>query len=227
MKLHQLLPQHGEVDVDDLPRLFDFASLAPPDRPYLVINMVASVDGRATLAGLTEPLSSPVDKAVFFALRTSVDAVLVGTGTLHAEQYGRIIKRPERQAQRVALGLEPEPLALILSRSGNVPSFPLLDDPDARPLIFTGEEAEPRRALERLRAHHGVRTVLCEGGPRLNAGLLAAGVVDELFLTISPLIAATPDPLTIVEGGVGPVASDLVSVMEADGMLFLRYRIRP
>ena len=134
---------------------------------------------------------------------------------------------PERQAQRAELGLESEPLALILSRSGDVPSFPLLDDPEARPLILTGADAEPRRALEHLRAEHGVRSVLCEGGPRLNAGLLAAGVVDELFLTISPLLAATPDPLTILEGGASePVDLDLVSVLEADGTLFLRYRLR-
>ena len=226
MQLRQLHPTCDTLDDADLPRRFDFVSLAQPDRPYLVINMVASADGRATLAGVTEQLSSPADKAVFFALRASVDAVLVGTGTLHAEQYGRLIKRPERQAQRVALGLEPQPIALILSRSGQIPSFPLLDDPDARPLILTGEEAEPRRAFERLRHEYGVRAVLCEGGPRLNAGLLAAGVVDELFLTVSPLLAGTPDPLTIVEGGAGePIALDLVSVMEADGMLFLRYRL--
>jgi 5-amino-6-(5-phosphoribosylamino)uracil reductase len=227
MQLHQLHPDVRLVDDADLPRAFDFAALAPPDRPYLVINMVASADGRATIEGVTEKLSSPADKAVFFALRASVDAVLAGTGTLHAEQYGRLVRRPERQAQRVQLGLEPEPIALVLSRSGQIPSFPLLDDPDARPLVLTGDDAEPRRALEHVRAEHGVRTILCEGGPRLNAGLLAAGVVDELFLTISPLLAGTPDPLTIIEGGAGePVDLELVSVMESDSELFLRYRLR-
>lgn len=227
MQLHQLHPDVRVVDDADLPRAFDFAALAPPDRPYLVINMVASADGRATLEGVTEKLSSPADKAVFFALRASVDAVLAGTGTLHAEQYGRLVRRPERQAQRVELGLEPEPIALVLSRSGEIPPFPLLDDPDARPLILTGDDAEPRRALEHVRAEHGVRTILCEGGPRLNAGLLAAGVVDELFLTISPMLAGTPDPLTIVEGGAGePVDLELVSVLESGGELFLRYRLR-
>ena len=227
MKLHQLYPEARIVDDADLPAHFGFAALAPPDRPYLVINMVASADGRATLEGASEPLSSPADKAVFFALRASVDAVLAGTGTLHAEQYRRLVRHPDRQAQRVALGLEPEPLALVLSRSGEVPPFPLLDDPEARPLVLTGDDAEPRRALAHVRAEHGVRTVLCEGGPRLNAGLLAAGVVDELFLTIAPLLAATPDPLTIVQGGAGaPVDLELLSVLESGGMLFLRYRLR-
>ena len=71
-----------------------------------------------------------------------------------------------------------------------------------------------------------MRTVLCEGGPQLNAGLLRAGVVDELFLTISPLLAAGDDPMTIVEGEAGThVGLELVSVLEADSMLFLRYRV--
>jgi riboflavin biosynthesis pyrimidine reductase len=223
---NRLTPDPEPVDDADLPALFDFAALAPPDRPYLVLNMVASADGRATLEGVTEQLSSPADKAMFFALRASVDAVLAGTGTLRAERYGRIIKRPERRAQREALGLAPEPLAPVLSRSGDVPrDIPLFEDPEARPLVLVGEDAEPRRALELLAAEHGVRSVLCEGGPRLNAGLLAAGVVDELFLTISPMLAATPEPLTIIEGHGAPVALDLVSVLEAESMLFLRYQV--
>jgi riboflavin biosynthesis pyrimidine reductase len=226
MKLQRLIPAPQAIDSDELPRLWNFAELAPPDRPYVVVNMVSSVDGRAALGGVTEQLSSPADKAVFFALRASVDAVLAGTGTLHAEQYGRLIKRPERRAQREALGLEAEPIALVLSRSGNVPrAIPLLQDPDARPVVLTGEDADPVRALQLLRREHGVRTVLCEGGPRLNAGLLAAGVVDELFLTIAPLIAATPEPLTIVEGHGVPARVELVSVLEGDGNLFLRYRV--
>jgi riboflavin biosynthesis pyrimidine reductase len=225
--LNRLYPAGPPVDDGDLPAQFAFAERAPADRPYLVVNMVASVDGRATLDGLTEKLSSPADKAVFFALRASVDAVLVGTGTLRAEQYGRLIKRPERRAQRVALGLEPEPLALVLSRSGDVPrDVPLLRDPDARVVVLTGDDAEPRRALRRLRVEHGVRTVLCEGGPRLNGALLDAGVVDELFLTVSPLLAGGDEPRTIVEGhGAGAVALELVSVLESGGSLFLRYRL--
>jgi riboflavin biosynthesis pyrimidine reductase len=226
MQLHQLYPEVQDIDDADLPEAFGFAALAPPDRPYLVVNMVASVDGRVTIDGASEGLSSPADKAVFFALRASVDAVLAGTGTMHAEQYGRLVRKPERQAQRAALGLEPEPLAIVLSRSGDIPSIPLLDDPEARSVVFSGADAEPRLALSRLRGEHGVRTVLCEGGPQLNAGLLRAGVVDELFLTISPLLAAGDDPMTIVEGEAGThVGLELVSVLEADSMLFLRYRV--
>jgi len=226
--VRRLHPDPGEIDVAALFDAVGFAALAPPERPYLVVNMVASVDGRAAVDGRSGPLGGPADRAVFFELRASVDAVLAGTGTLRAERYGRLVRRPERIAQRVARGLEPEPVALVLSRSGDVPAdVPLLTDPEARPLVLTGEEAEPAAALRRARAEHGVRSVLCEGGPALNAGLLAAGVVDELFLTVSPLLAATADPLTIVgdAGLEAPVDLELVWVLEAGGMLFLRYRI--
>lgn len=226
--LRRIHPDPAEVDADALFEDVDFAGLAPADRPYLAINMVASADGRATLAGVTEQLSSPADKAVFFALRASVDAVLAGTGTLRAERYGRLVRREERIARRVARGLAPEPIALVLSRSGDVPrDIPLFEDPEARPVVYTGADAEPRAALRRVRDEHGVRAVLCEGGPTLNAGLLAAGVVDELFLTVSPLLAATADPLTIVEdaGLAAPVALELVWALEAGGMLLLRYRL--
>jgi riboflavin biosynthesis pyrimidine reductase len=229
VELRRLFPDPGVTTDTAFADALGLGALAPPGRPYLVLNMVASVDGRAALTGRTEALSSPADKAVFFALRASVDAVLVGTGTLRAERYGRIIRREERRAERVGRGLAPEPLALVLSRTGDVPrDIPLFQDPDARPLVLCGDEAEPRRALEHVHAEHGVRSVLCEGGPHLNAGLLSAGVVDELFLTVSPLLAATPEVLTIVaDAGLHePVVVDLVSILEAGGMLFLRYRVR-
>ena len=226
--MRRLHPDPADVDASALFDAVDLAALAPPDRPYVVINMVTSVDGRAALDGRSAALGGPADRDVFFELRASVDAVLAGTGTLRAEGYRRLVRKPERIAQRVARGLEPEPLALVLSRSGDVPTeIPLLNDPEARPLVLTGADAEPASALRRARTEHGVRSVLCEGGPGLNAGLLAAGVVDELFLTVSPLLAATADPLTIVgDAGLGePAGLELVWVLEADGMLFLRYAV--
>ena len=227
--MRRLHPDPADVDAATLFDAVDLAALAPPERPYVVVNMVASVDGRATVDGRSGPLGGPADKEVFFELRASVDAVLAGTGTLRAEGYGKLVRRPERIAQRVARGLAPEPVALVLSRSGDVPTeIPLLQDPEARPVVLTGADAEPRAALRRVRAEHGVRSVLCEGGPALNAGLLAAGVVDELFLTLSPVLAATADPLTIVgdAGLAEPAGLELVWVLEAGGMLFLRYAVR-
>ena len=227
--MRRLHPDPADVEPAALFDAVDFAARAPAGRPYVVVNMVASVDGRAAIEGRSGALGGPADKAVFFELRASVDAVLAGTGTLRAENYGRLVRKPERIAQRVARGLEPEPVALVLSRSGDVPTeIPLLQDPEARPVVLTGDDAEPARALAHVRSEHGVRSVLCEGGPGLNAGLLAAGVVDELFLTVSPLLAATADPLTICgdAGLAAPVGLGLVWVLEADGMHLLRYAVR-
>jgi riboflavin biosynthesis pyrimidine reductase len=227
--LRRLDPDSAPVSALDAFADVDFNELAPPDRPYLVVNMVASADGHATVEGRTEGLSGEADRDVFHTLRTMVDAVMVGTGTLRAERYGRMARSPERQAQRRARGLHPEPYALVCSRRGDFPDdIPLFTDPEARLLTYDHEDAAlPSRALRRAREEHGVRSVLCEGGPTLNAALLAEGVVDELFLTISPLLANGPAPLTIVEAaGPGePVPLELVWVLEGDGMLFLRYAV--
>jgi riboflavin biosynthesis pyrimidine reductase len=193
----------------------DLGANAPPDRPYLIINMVASVDGRATLHGRTKDLSSPADKRVFFALRRAVDAVLVGTGTLREERYGPILPDAEEQ-----------PLAIVCSRRGEFPDdIPLFTDSRSRILTHTGPS--PKEALLRAREEHGVRSVLCEGGPTLNAALFAEDLVDELFLTLAPLIANGPAPLTIVEGAgpETPVPLELVWALEEDGMLFTRYAV--
>jgi len=227
--LRRLHPDPGEVDPEEAIGDAGFADLAPPDRPYVVVNMVASVDGRAALQGKTESLSGPADRDVFHTLRTMVDAVMVGTGTLRAERYGRMAKSPERRDQRVARGLEPEPYAIVCSRRGDFPTdIPLFTDPEARLLTYDHDDAmSPSHALRRAHDEHGVRSVLCEGGPTLNASLLADGVMDELFLTVSPLLVSGEAPLTIV-GGAGPdtpVPLELVWVLEGDGMLFLRYAV--
>lgn len=204
----------------------DLAASAPPDRPYVVVNMVATADGRATLGGKSGGISSAADRDVFHTLRTLVDAVMVGTGTLRAERYGRMVRSPERQEERRAGGRHPEPYAIVSSRTGDFPeAVPLLSDPEARVLRHTGPS--PGDALRSARAEHDVRSVLCEGGPTLNAALLAEDLVDELFLTVSPLLAGGADPLTIVtgEGDGRSVPLELVWLLEAEGTLFLRYAV--
>jgi riboflavin biosynthesis pyrimidine reductase len=219
--LRRLLPQPGEVEAERLFDDVDFAALAPADRPYVVVNMVASADGRATLDGRTEKLANEHDKAVFHALRTAVDAVLVGTGTLRAERYGRMVRSERRREIRRARGLEPEPLAIVCSRRGDFPDdIPLFTDPEARVMTHTG--SSPLEALRRAQDEHGVRSVLCEGGPTLNVAMLAEGAFDELFLTISPLLAGGRDPLTILNDG-DPAPLELRWALEGGGALFLRY----
>ena len=211
--MKRLTPQ--PTTLDELFADIDFAASAPSDRPYLVINMVASADGRATLHGRTADLSSPADKELFFALRRQVDAVLVGTGTLREERYGPLLRDEQEQ-----------PLAIVCSRRGDFPEdIPLFTDPRSRILTHTGPS--PKEALLRAQDEQGVRSVLCEGGPTLNGALFAEDLVDELFLAISPQIANGPAPLTIVEAaGPGrPVDLEPVWMLEADGMVFCRYAV--
>ena len=222
--LHRLHPTPGTVDAQHVFDEVDFAALAPPGRPYVVVNMVASADGRAALDGRTKELSSPADRLVFHALRASVDAVMVGTGTVREENYGRMVPKQENRDRRVARGLEPEPLAIVLSRSGDFPEdTKLFNDPGAR--VFRAVTASPAEAIRRAHEEHGVRSVLCEGGPTINGAVLDDGVLDELFLTLSPAMVAGEDPLTIVRGGAGPAPLELRWVLEESGTLFLRYAV--
>jgi riboflavin-specific deaminase-like protein len=221
--------------------------LAPPGRPYLVVNFVSSADGKATFEGRSGKLGGEADSELFHRLRTQTDAVLVGSGTLRAERYGRLVRDPELRAAREAEDLEPDPLACVVSRSLNLPrDIPLLQSPEQRTIVFTSsrdgldgvgpgvsverlsaEELTMTSVLEVLRKHHGVRSVLCEGGPTVFGALLGEDLVDELFLSLAPRIAGGGEAPTIVEGM--PLAElvelELVWVLESEGELFLRYRV--
>jgi riboflavin biosynthesis pyrimidine reductase len=218
---------------------------APQERPFVFLNMVASVDGRGAIGGRTQALGSETDTLLLAELRTLADAVLIGSGTLRAESYGRLVGDPERVARRAATGRPATPPAVLLSRSFDLPwDAGLFAAPDQPVLIYTEADAEPpataaplevvrfaecppATALGDLRAR-GVRALLCEGGPTLNGALLAAGLVDELFLTLSPLLAGNADAPRIVEGPdlPEPLALSLVWVLHHDDELYLRYRIR-
>jgi riboflavin biosynthesis pyrimidine reductase len=226
MEIRRLFPDAGTLEaaraLDDL-RLGD---AAPDDRPYVVANMVSSADGRATLDGASAGLSGPADRALFHALRGQVDAVLAGTGTLRVERYRRLTMQPERREGRRARGLAPDPLAVVLSRSGDLPDIELLTDPEQPRAVFTGDDADPASALRRVRQEHGVRSLLCEGGPTLLGSLFAAGLVDELFLVLSPVVVGGDWPRTVVGPAFHPpVTLELVHLLEHDDMLFTRYRI--
>jgi riboflavin-specific deaminase-like protein len=244
--LRRLLPEPGELTAGELADELRFAELAPAERPYIALNMVATADGRATVEGRTAPISSVADRQVFHALRTRVDAVMVGAGTVRTERYGRLVRDAARREQRGAAGLEADPLAVVVSGSlGIPPDLPLLQEAEQRIVFVTAHDGELAScaaqvqylraapvdlpaALARLRAEHGVRSILCEGGPHLNGSLLEAGLVDELFLTTAPALAGGADPLTIVEGAssAGPIGLELVWLLAAGDELFARYRLR-
>jgi riboflavin-specific deaminase-like protein len=247
--LRRLLPEPGTVTASKALEGLALADLATDHRPYLVLNMVATADGAATVAQRTAPISNPADRQLFHELRAHVDAVLVGAGTVRTERYGRLVRDPQRRERRVARGLEPDPVAIVVSRRLNLtPDLPLLADPHSRVMVVTasadelpecaadvsylraapGKEVDLAAMLGRLRTEHGVRSVLCEGGPNLNSSLLPAGLVDELFLSIAPALAGSTGSLTIINRAplVEPVALDLVWLLESQGQLFVRYALR-
>jgi len=242
----QLLPEPAELpDGAAVVAGLDFGAHAHAERPYLVLNMVTTVDGRATIGGRSGPIGNEADQDLFHALRTRVDAVMVGAGTLRAERYSRLVRKPERRDARTRAGLEPDPLAVIVSGRLDLPhDLPLLHEPDQEVLVatfsdgelpgtairylrFEGGAVDMRRLLAILRGR-GVRSVLCEGGPTLNAELLRARCVDELFQCLAPKLAGEPDAPTMVTGVLHePAEMSLVSLLESDSHLFMRYRLSP
>ena len=206
--------------------------------------MVASVDGKAVVEGTTRALGSEADRQIFHHLRTQTDALLVGAGTVRQERYGKAVKSDELRSKREREGLDPDPLVVIVSGRLDLPAdLPLFAEADARVVVATGAEGgiegvaasiEYMRTgddlplmLARLREEHGVRSILCEGGPTLNSHLFAAGVVDELFLSTSPQLVGGAHELTIVEGRrlLEPARTELVWLLEGGGDLFARWRI--
>lgn len=239
-----LYPERRDTGPDRLASGLRLGERAPDGRPYLVLNMVSSLDGKATIDWRTTGLSTELDRQLFHHLRTQADAVMVGAGTARVERYGRMMKSEELRAKREREGLARDPLAVVVSGRLDLPAdLPLLQDPDQKVLIVTGSDAtlegvseqvryhrtgdDLRGLMATLRADHGVRSVLCEGGPTLNSFLLAAGLVDELFLTLSPKLSGGAAALTIVAGRdlVEPRELELVSVAEGEGDLFTRWRI--
>lgn len=238
-------PKPGHVTADEALDELNAVGAAGPERPYTVVNFVLSADGRAALGGRSAPLSDPGDRAVFHGLRERADAVFAGTGTMRTERYGRLVRDPARRERRVRRGLTPDPIACIMTRSGNVPAeIPLFADPSSHVVVFcprapelTGVAArvdcvvlEPGELtlttmMRCLRTAYDVHTLLCEGGPTVFSGLLHEGLVDELCLTVSPWLAGGGSDPTLTNGPAlpQPVGLKLRSVLEREGTLFLRY----
>ena len=127
---------------------------APDDRPFVFVNMVATADGRAALDGRTEDLGAEADLELLLELRAIADAVLVGTGTLRAEGYARLVGSPERRARRRAAGLAEDPLAVVISRRFDIPwEAGLFQAPEQPVLVYTGSRR--RRAAGHARAGRG------------------------------------------------------------------------
>ena len=234
-----LLPEVRQLADDDLLDLYG------DDAPALRAGFVVTTDGGTAVDGGSRPLQTPADEVVFHALRAVSDAVVVGAGTVRDEGYGPVRPRPAGAAWRRARGLAERPPLVLVTRSADL-------DPDDRcfrgpAVVVTCAAADPRRraalsavadvvvagerdvdlraALGALHAR-GLRRLLCEGGPALLTSLLAAGLVDELCLTLTPLLLGAAPPL-LTEGLTPPRPLDLVHLVDGGGgVLLARYAVR-
>jgi len=213
---------------------------AYPAGPVLRANMVASADGAASLDGASAGLSSPADRHVFALLRTLADVILVGAGTARAERYAPVRIRELWKHLREHRTPTP-PIAVISGRMDLDLTSPLFTDapPHAQTMIITTSKAavagdniivageETVDLTQAVKALHdrGYQHILAEGGPGILGQLTGAGLVDELCLTIGPLLAG-PGAARIVTGppAPAPVPLSLAHVLEADGFLLCRYR---
>jgi riboflavin biosynthesis pyrimidine reductase len=230
-------------DVDPAERYAaDDRSRPRGDAPWVLVNMIATVDGATAIDGRSGGLGGPADKLVFAAIRGVADVILVGAGTVRAESYGSPRTPPGRAAP---------PRLAIVTRSLDIdPAGRVFVEapPDRRPIVITTERSDTARRAELAKVadvvvagHHdvdieqalaavgarGARVVLCEGGPSLNGQLIAAGVLDEMCLSVAPLVVGGTSP-RVAHGLTSPDITPLRldRVLEADGMLFFRY-VRP
>lgn len=224
---------------------------ALPDRstPRVRLNFVASLDGAATLDGVSGGLGTPADRAVFDTLRALTDVILVGAGTVRAEGYGGPLLSAEDAAWRLSQGLAPQPpLAIVSGRLDLDPGHPSLADAPTRPIVVThaaapaarraaladvadvlicGEDAVDPQLVVAALAERGLRQILCEGGPSLVGAFIDADAVDELCLTLSPVLEGGAAG-RIARGAATARAMRLVHALPSGDTLLLRYiRARP
>ena len=229
---------------------------APPGRPYVMINMVSSVDGKTTIEGTERGLGTPADQRLMRELRVHADVVCNGASTFRASGTTSRVGDPELEALRTARGKSPNPIAAVLSGRGDLPlerAFFTARDFDA--VVYVSDAAPPERVaalegtgrtvvtvprgeetpamLRHMYEQLGARMLLVEGGASINGDLFDRGYVDEFFLTLGPIIVAGNGTLTAVASAREPSIErttplEVVSCTHnpATQELYLRYRVQ-
>jgi riboflavin-specific deaminase-like protein len=241
--VRRLLPDVADTTVADQLADLDLKDFARPDRPYLVLNFATTLDGRAAIDGSSGKIGSTTDTEMLQRLRTRVDAVMIGAGTMRAERYGRMVSNEDFRAYRKRTGLAEDPLAVLVSNRLELPwDAGLFTAGGGSVVIFTASEQQPpetetpvtvvrhpdgvdlAEALGWLLAERDIHSILCEGGPTLHGRLREGGLADELFLTIAPKIAGGEGP-RVLEGALPDVDEvELAWLLESQSELFARYR---
>jgi riboflavin-specific deaminase-like protein len=228
--------------------LYEDLELPPParddlPRPYVVMNMVSSVDGSAVIGGKAAQLGSDIDRQAMRTLRSKADGVMIGANSLRAE--------------KLSLGLDEfstgsQPTAVIVTKTGDVPlETNLIANKDQEVLVVTAQDTPDRRinrlrehasvhrvsaspsggvdleeTLEALRAERGVELLLVEGGPSLNHSLISEGLVNEIFLTLAPkLVGGISEHTVLDRQALAPVELNLLSVHLANSELYFRFAL--
>ena len=249
--MNRLYPRFQNLAPEEI---YSDLAFPPPsaDRPYVVINMVTTVDGKATSStGKSSSLGSALDRLAMRRIRCAVDAVMCGAETLRRENVKPGVPK-EMEAGRIARGFSPQPIALTVTASGNLPLDRSYFRSTAFERVVVTVESAPEERVAALALHArivragenavdlplmmkflveqlGIRRLLVEGGPTMNAELISLGLADELFWTVAPKILGGTGGRTMVEGiplrpENGP-GMQLVSIHEHESELFLRYRL--
>lgn len=226
----------------------------PADRPYVVSNMVMSLDGTVVVEGTERGLGSSIDQTLMRELRVNADVVMNGAGTLRASGTSSRVN-VAHQALRRSRGQSAQPLAAVLSTSGDMPlDRAFFTERDFEAMVYLASTAPPERAaaieatgrtlvilpaedflanvLRHMRGELGARVLLIEGGPRLLGALVALGAVDEYFLTLGPVVVGGNAPLAAVVGTRPPAIDGLthlelvsLALEPSTNELYLRYRV--
>lgn len=252
--MRRLFPVTDPTAADDLGEwsldaLSDAYAYPATDGPWLRANMVSTLDGAAQHDGRSQPISCESDMRIFGTLRGLADVVIAGAETVRLEGYRPARTREAFAARRAAAGQGPAPAIAVVSGSLDLDfSLPLFVSPLVPTLVLTGAGAppdriatarkagadvviagegsrvDPARAVRELAAR-GHRRLLTEGGPRLLGQFVAEGVLDELCLTLAPMLTAG-DAQRIAGGPAVAVPERfaLASLLEEAGFLFSRYR---
>ncbi len=245
--VRRLLPSPAADELGDT-ELIDELAYDDAVLPFVRANMIASVDGAAAGGdGRSGSLGGPADRRVFHVLRGLADVVVAGAGTVRAEAYGPAELEPATRQRRRRLGQRPAAIVAVASARLDVDlDGPLLSGPRDAGLVLTataapadrrravaermdvlvvGEEhVDPVRAVAAL-AERGLGRIHCEGGPTLLAAWAAAGVVDELCLTISPQLIGGGAPRVLRGTALRPAQGlALTGLLEEEGALFARWR---
>ncbi len=210
-----------------------------------MLNLVQSADGMASIGGKASGLGTDVDRRVMRTLRAKSDAVMVGGGTIRAERLSLSLDAED---------MRPVPRAVILTNSGDIPlESNLVRDPRQKVLVLLPESAgqgaerhierlaeirrvpaaasgeiDVQRAVEILTSDYGIDVLLCEGGPTLNRALIEADLVNELFLTVAPMLVGelNPGPTSTQAPRERPLSLGLISSQVVGDEVFLRYAIK-